>query len=117
MAVKSHSCPPWRTKRLSLVGQLGFLDSGNVDIVDVEECQQFSQFSADFVRVPLHQSSSSWRFIASDEDVSESYGVSAAQSWARKCDHTGGMQQQPLGQVFFLCGPGAYDRDPANVSF
>ena len=61
--------------------------------------------------------SSSWRSIASDEDVSESYGVSAAQSWTRKCDHTGGMQQQPLGQVFFLCGPGAYDRDPANVSF
>ena len=58
-----------------------------------------------------------WRSIASDEDVSESYGVSAAQSWTRKCDHTGGMQQQPLGQVFFLCGPGAYDRDPANVSF
>ena len=57
-----------------------------------------------------------WRSIASDEDVSESYGVSAAQSWTRKCDHTGGMQQQPLGQVFFLCGPGAYDRDPANVS-
>ena len=27
------------------------------------------------------------------------------------------MQQQPLGQVFFLCEPGAYDRDPANVSF
>ena len=43
--------------------------------------------------------------------------MSAAQSWTRKCDHTGGMQQQPLGQVFFLCGPGAYDRDPANVSF
>ena len=62
-------------------------------------------------------SSSSWRSIASDEDVSESYGVSAAQSWTRKCDHTGGMQQQPLGQVFFLCGHGAYDRDPANVSF
>ena len=59
----------------------------------------------------------SWRSIASDEDVSESFGVSAAQSWTRKCDHTGGMQQQPLGQVFFLCGPGAYDRDPANVSF
>ena len=58
-----------------------------------------------------------WRSIASDEDVSESYGVSAAQSWTRKCDHTGGMQQQPLGQVFILCGPGAYDRDPANVSF
>ena len=64
-----------------------------------------------------HWSISSWRSIASDEDVSESYGVSAAQSWTRKCDHTGGMQQQPLGQVFFLCGPGAYDRDPANVSF
>ena len=27
------------------------------------------------------------------------------------------MQQQQLGQVFFLCGPGAYDREPANVSF
>ena len=42
--------------RLSLVGLLGFLDSGNVDIVAVEECQQFNYFSADSVRVPLHQS-------------------------------------------------------------
>ena len=42
--------------RLSLVGQLGFLDSGNVDIVAEEESQQFSDFSADSVRVPLHQS-------------------------------------------------------------
>ena len=56
MAVKSHSSPSWRFKRLSLVGQLGFLDSGNVDIVAVEECHQFSDFSADSVRVPLHQS-------------------------------------------------------------
>ena len=42
--------------RLNLVGQLGFLDSGNVDIVAVEEGQQFSYFPADSVRVPLHQS-------------------------------------------------------------
>ena len=32
------------------------LDSGNVAIVAVEESQQFSDFSADSVRVPLHQS-------------------------------------------------------------
>ena len=37
MAVKSHSCPSWRFKRLSIVGQLCFLDSANVDIVAVEE--------------------------------------------------------------------------------
>ena len=42
--------------RLSHVGQLGFLDSGNVDIVAVGESQQFSYFSADSDRVPLHQS-------------------------------------------------------------
>ena len=41
--------------RLRLVGQLGLLDSGNVDIVGVEESQQFSDFSADSVRVSLHQ--------------------------------------------------------------
>ena len=52
-AVKSHSCPSWRFQRLSLVGQLGFLDSG---IVAVEESQLFSDFSADSVHVPLHQS-------------------------------------------------------------
>ena len=56
MAVKSHSCPSWHFQCLILVGQLGFLDSGNVDIVDVEEGQQFSDFSADSVRAPLHQS-------------------------------------------------------------
>ena len=55
MAAKSHSCPSLRFKRLRLVGQPGFLDSGNFDIVAVEESQQFSDFSADFVRVPLHQ--------------------------------------------------------------
>ena len=53
MAVKCHSCPSWRFKRLSLVGQLGFLDSCNVDIVAVEESQQFNDFSADSVRVPV----------------------------------------------------------------
>ena len=42
--------------RLRLIGQLGVLDSGNVDIVAVEESQQFNDFSADSVRVPLHQS-------------------------------------------------------------
>ena len=56
MAVMSHSCSSWRFQRLSFVGQLGFLDSGNVNIVVVEEIQQFSGFSADSVRVPLHQS-------------------------------------------------------------
>ena len=55
MAVKSHNCPSWRFMRLSLVGQLGFLDSGNVDIVAVDKSQQLSDFSADSVRVPLHQ--------------------------------------------------------------
>ena len=32
------------------------LVSGNVDIVAVEESQQFSDFATDSVRVPLHQS-------------------------------------------------------------
>ena len=53
--VKSHSCPSWRFRLLRLVGQLAFLDSGNVVIVAVEESQQFSDFSADSVRVPLYQ--------------------------------------------------------------
>ena len=56
LAIKLHSCPSWRIPRLSLVGQLGFLDSDNVDIVAVEESQQFSDFSADSVRVQLQQS-------------------------------------------------------------
>ena len=56
MAVKSHSCPSMCFQQLGLVGQLGFLDSGNVDIVAVEESQQSSDFSADSVRVQLHQS-------------------------------------------------------------
>ena len=42
LEVKSHICPYWRFERLSLVGQLGFLDSGNADIVAVEERLQFS---------------------------------------------------------------------------
>ena len=58
----------WRSSRtaadpgvlgdLVLLVSFGFLDS-DVDIVDivaVEESQQFSYFSADSVRVPLHQS-------------------------------------------------------------
>ena len=49
VTVKLHSDPSWRFQRLSLVGQRGFLDSGNVDIVDVEESQQFSYFSVDSV--------------------------------------------------------------------
>ena len=64
MAVKSHSCLSWHFQWLSLVGQLGYLDSGNVDIVAVEESHQFSDFSADSVRSPLHQSetiSGCWR--------------------------------------------------------
>ena len=52
LAVKSHSCPSWCFRRLRLVGQRGFMDSGNADIVAVEESQQFSDYS---VRVPLHQ--------------------------------------------------------------
>ena len=44
MAVKSHSCPSWRLQWPRLVGQLGFLDGGNVDIVTVVESQQFSDF-------------------------------------------------------------------------
>ena len=44
--------PSWRQKRLRLFGQLGFLKNGNVA---VEESQQFSDFSADSARVPLHQ--------------------------------------------------------------
>ena len=56
MAVKSHGCPSRRFKRLILGGQIGLLDSGNVDIVAVEESQQFSDFAADSVRVPLRQS-------------------------------------------------------------
>ena len=56
LAVKSHSCSSWRYKRLCHVGQHGLLDSGSVDIVAVEESQQFSYFSADSVRGPLHQS-------------------------------------------------------------
>ena len=63
VAVKSHSCPSWRFQRLSSVGQLGFFDSGNADIVSVEESQQFSDFATDYDRVPLHQSqtvSESW---------------------------------------------------------
>ena len=47
MVVKSHRCPSWRFKRLSLVGQLGFLDGGNVDIAAVEESQQLSDFITD----------------------------------------------------------------------
>ena len=49
MVVKSHICPSWCFQRFSLVGLLGFLDSGNVDIVAVEESQQFSDFAADSI--------------------------------------------------------------------
>ena len=52
MVVKTHSCPSWRFQRLSLVIQLDFLESGNVDIVAVEQSQQFSDFSADSICVP-----------------------------------------------------------------
>ena len=55
VAVMSHSYPSWRFRRLRCVGQLGFLVSGNVDIVAVEERQQFSDFYADIFCVPLHQ--------------------------------------------------------------
>ena len=52
----SHSCQLWSFQRLSLVGQLGFLGSGNIDIVAVEGSQEFSEFFSDSVRVPLHKS-------------------------------------------------------------
>ena len=66
----SISRPPplslWRSSRtaahpgvlsgLVLLVSFGFLDSGNVYIVAVEESQQFSDFSADSVHVPLRQS-------------------------------------------------------------
>ena len=66
----SISRPPplflWRSSRTAahfgvfsgvcLVGQLGFLDSGNVDFVVVEECQQLFGFADDSIGVPLRQS-------------------------------------------------------------
>ena len=53
--------PLWRSIHTDahpgvLVGQVGFLDSGNVDIVVVEESQLFSDFAADSFRVSLCQS-------------------------------------------------------------
>ena len=56
MAAKFYSFQFWRFQRLSLVGQFGFLHSSNVGIVAVEVCQQLSNFAADSVRFPLHQS-------------------------------------------------------------
>ena len=56
VAAMSHSFPSWRYQRLSLVGQLAFLDSADIDIAAVEEGHQFSDFAVSFVRVPLHQS-------------------------------------------------------------
>ena len=56
MVIKSHSCQSRRLQQFSHVGQLGFLDSGNVDIVAAEESQQISDISADYVRAPSHQS-------------------------------------------------------------
>ena len=55
------SLPLWRSIHTDahpgvLVGQVGFLDSGNVDIVVVEESQLFSDFAADSFRVSLCQS-------------------------------------------------------------
>ena len=55
MAVKSPSFSSRRSQRLSLVGQRGFSDSGNVDIVSVEESQQISDLPADSVGAPLSQ--------------------------------------------------------------
>ena len=54
MVVKSLGCPSWRFKRLSFIGQLGFLDNGNVDIVAAEESQQFNDFAAYSVRIPKY---------------------------------------------------------------
>ena len=76
MAVKSHSCPSWRFKRLSLVGQLGFLNSGNVDIVAVEESQQFSDFSAD--SFAFHCISRRWLVGAGVETGQEFISISPA---------------------------------------
>ena len=62
MAVKSHSCPSWCFQWLSLVDQIGFLNSGNVDIVAVEETQQFS----DSYAIPLAFHCISRRQLAGD---------------------------------------------------
>ena len=53
VTVMSYRCPSWHFQRLSLVGLFGFMD---VDIVAVEESQQFGDSSADSVCVLLHQS-------------------------------------------------------------
>ena len=54
--MQSHICQSWRSRRLSIVGQLGFLDSGTFYIFVVEESLQLGDFSADSVPAPLHQS-------------------------------------------------------------
>ena len=56
VAIKLHISSAWRFQWLSLVGQLGFLDNGNVDIVAVVKSQQYCDFSVDSARVPLCQS-------------------------------------------------------------
>ena len=53
VVVKTHFCPSWHFQRLCLVGQLFF--NSDVDIVIVQESQQFTYFSADSVRLQLHQ--------------------------------------------------------------
>ena len=50
MAVKSLSLSSRHFQRLCLIGLPGFWDGGNVDIVSVEECQQFSDFAATSIR-------------------------------------------------------------------
>ena len=52
MTVKSHSYPSWRFQRLSLVGQLGFLDSDNVDIFAVEKVS--SSVTLPLVQFAIH---------------------------------------------------------------
>ena len=45
-------------------------------------------------------SSSSWKSIVNDEDVSDAVDETAAQSWTHRCGHIVGMRQQKLGQAF-----------------
>ena len=52
----------------------------------------------------------SWKSIENDEDVSDAVGENSARSWTHRCDHTEGMRQQYLGQVYSSCGPVASGR-------
>ena len=43
--------------------------------------------------------------ITNNEDVSDTVGENAAQSWTHRCDHTEGMLQKHLGHVSSPCRP------------